>query len=107
MFSLEFYAANKLDSIANERKLIDCYKKTSYAGNSVRICNTKLYVPLTLCNKYMVKNRVEDASGITGVKLSVKTFESSRLVLLFKKPNYPCPNLTRNPQSIVKSYTIH
>lgn len=81
------HVTKKLDSITDERKLADSYKKESYAvliGNSVRICNTKLYASLPLCNKYMVKDRVKDASGITRVKLSLKTFESSRLVS--KKP---------------------
>ena len=54
----------------------DCYKKLSYAvlvGNTVRTCNTKLYASLPLQNKYMVKQRVQDTSGATRIKLILKS----------------------------------
>ena len=65
-----------------ERKVVDCYRKTSYAvliGNTVRVYDTKMYAALPLHNKCMVKERVKDASGNTRVKMSLKTLQS-RLV---------------------------
>ena len=67
-----------------ERKVVDCYRKTSYAvliGNTVRVYDTKMYAALPLHNKCMVKERVKDASGNTRVKMSLKTLQS-RLVYL-------------------------
>ena len=49
-----------------------CYLKSSYpvlVGNTVRTYNTKLYASLPQQNKYMVKQRVQDASGATKIKL--------------------------------------
>ena len=63
----------------DERKAVDYYKKATYAvliGDTVRVCNTKLYASLPLCNKCMVKERVKDSSGATRVKLKLKTFDS-------------------------------
>ena len=63
----------------DERKVIDCYRKTSYAvliGNTVRVYDTKMYASLPLHNKCMVKERVKDASGNTRVKMSLKTLQS-------------------------------
>ena len=71
----------------DERKAVEYYKKATYAvliGDTVRVCNTKLYASLPLCNKCMVKERVKDSSGTTRVKLKLKTFDS-RLVCSFTK----------------------
>ena len=71
----------------DERKALECYKKATYTvliGNTVRVCNTKLYASLPLCNKCMVKERVKDSSGTTRVKLKLMTFDS-RLVFAFSK----------------------
>ena len=54
----------------------ECYKKLTYAvlvGNTVRTCNTKLYASLPLQNKYMVKQRVQDSSGATKIRLVLKS----------------------------------
>ena len=54
----------------------ECYKKLTYAvlvGNTVRTCNTKLYASLPLQNKYMVKQRVQDSSGATRIRLVLKS----------------------------------
>ena len=54
----------------------DCYKKLSYVvlvGNTVRTCNTKLYASLPLQSKYMVKQRVQNSSGVTKIQLVVKS----------------------------------
>ena len=70
-----------------ERKPADCYKKAIYAvliGDTVRVCDTKLYASLPSCNKYMVKERTKDAVGNTRVKLSLKTY-NGRLVLFSTK----------------------
>ena len=59
-----------------------CYLKPSYpvlVGNTVRTCNTKLYASLPQQNKYMVKQRVRDASGATKIKLVLKS-SNERLV---------------------------
>ena len=56
--------------------------KPSYAvlvGNSVRTYNTKLYASLPLQDKYMIKQRVQDASGATRIKLVLKS-SNERLV---------------------------
>ena len=74
----------------DERKFTDYYKKATYAvliGNTVRVCNTKLYASLPLCNKYMVKEKIKDASGNARVKLSLKTFYN-RLVSIFTKHEF-------------------
>ena len=52
------------------------YKKPSYVvlvGDRVRTCSTKLYASLPLQNKYMVKQRVEDSTGTTKIKLVLKS----------------------------------
>ena len=67
----------------DERKAVEYYKKETYAvliGDTVRVYNTKLYASLPMCNKFMVKERVKDSSGMARVKL--KTFES-RFVFSF------------------------
>ena len=54
----------------------DCYKKLTYAvlvGDTVRTCNTKLYASLPLQDKYMVKQRVQYPSGVTRIKLVLKS----------------------------------
>ena len=54
----------------------DGYKKLAYAvlvGDTVRTCNTKLYASLPLQDKYMVKQRVQYASGVTRIKLVLKS----------------------------------
>ena len=54
----------------------DGYKKLTYAvlvGDTVRTCNTKLYASLPLPDKYMVKQRVQYASGVTRIKLVLKS----------------------------------
>ena len=54
----------------------DGYKKPSYVvlvGDRVRTCNTKLYASLPLQNKYMVKQRVQDSTGATRIKLVLKS----------------------------------
>ena len=71
----------------DERKFIDYYKKATYAvliGNTVRVCNTKLYASLPLCNKFIVEEKSKDASGnaTCRMKLSLKTFHN-RLVSIF------------------------
>ena len=73
--------SNEID----EKRAVEYYKKATYAvliGNTVRVCNTKLYASLPLCNKCMVKERVKDSSGTTRVKLKLKTFDN-RLVFSF------------------------
>ena len=70
----------------DERKAVDYYKKATYAvliGDTVRVCNTKLYASLPLCNKCMVKERVKDSSGATRVKLKLKTFDSRLVFSLY------------------------
>ena len=54
----------------------DGYKKPLYVvlvGDRVRKCNTKLYASLPLQNKYMVKQRVQDSTGATRIKLILKS----------------------------------
>ena len=54
----------------------DCYMKSSYpvlVGNTVRTYNTKVYASLPQQNKYMVKQRVRDASGNTKAKLVLQS----------------------------------
>ena len=54
----------------------DCYLKPSYpvlVGNTVRTYNTKLFASLPQQNKYMVKHRVQDASGASKIKLILKS----------------------------------
>ena len=88
--SYDHVQANKHDKFMkpnekNERKAVEYYKKATYAvliGDTVRVCNTKLYASLPLCNKCMVKERVKDSSGTTRVKLKLKTFDS-RLVFYY------------------------
>ena len=58
------------------KETVECYKKLTYAvlvGNTVRTCNTKLYASLPLQNKYMVKQRVQDSSGATRIRLVLKS----------------------------------
>ena len=53
-----------------------CYKKSTYVvlvGDRLRTCNTKLYASLPLQNKYMVKQRVQDSTGATKIKLVLKS----------------------------------
>ena len=63
----------KLHVVENTSKVNhDCYLKPSYpvlVGNAVRTYNTKLYASLPQQNKYMVKQRVRDASGAAKIKL--------------------------------------
>ena len=71
----------------DERKVVEYYKKATYAvliGNTVRVCNTKLYASLPQCNRCMVKERVKDSSGTTRVKLKLMMFDN-RLVFSFTK----------------------
>ena len=54
----------------------DGYNKPSYVvlvGDTVRRCNTKLYASLPLQNKFMVKQRVQDSTGATRIKLVLKS----------------------------------
>ena len=54
----------------------DGYKKPTYVvlvGDTVRKCNTKLYSSLPLRNKFMVKQRVQDSTGATRIKLVLKS----------------------------------
>ena len=54
----------------------DGYKKPSYVvlvGDTVRRCNTKLCASLPLQNKFMVKQRVQDSTGATRIKLVLKS----------------------------------
>ena len=72
----------KPDEKLFDRRVADAYRKTTYAvliGDTVRVCNTKVYASLPLCNKCMVKERIKDAFGNTRVKMSLKVLHS-RLV---------------------------
>ena len=67
----------------NERKLLSTNDKATYVvliglGNTVRVCNTKLYMvrSLPLCNKCMINEKVKYSSGVTRVKLKLMTFDS-------------------------------
>ena len=67
------------ETVENSYKVTPCsdgYKKPSYVvlvGDRVRTCNTKLYASLPLRNKYMVKQRVQDSTGATRIKLVLKS----------------------------------
>ena len=60
-----------------------CYFEPSYAvsvGNTVRTYNTKLYASLPQQNKYMVKQRVQDPSRATKIKLVLQSSNERLLI---------------------------
>ena len=51
------------------------YNKATYAvlvGNVIKVYNTNTFASLPCNNKFMVKERHQDASGVTRVKLALK-----------------------------------
>ena len=62
--------------IGNSQAVIDSSLNPSYAvlvGNTVRAYSRELYASLPLQDKYMVKQRVQYASGVTRIKLVLKS----------------------------------
>ena len=67
------------DSSRKSKSICPAYNKPFYAvlvGNCVRVYNTQLYASLPFHNKYMVKERVHDATGNTKIKLTLKSSSS-------------------------------
>ena len=69
--------SSKLDFIPENNSIVEKkaagYGKSFYAvliGNTVRVCNTKVYASLPVCDKYMIKERVP---GTNRMRLSLKT----------------------------------
>ena len=64
------------DSSRKSKNICSAYNKPFYAvvvGNCVKVYDTKLYASLPIHNKYMVKERVHNATGNTKIKLTLKS----------------------------------
>ena len=61
------------------------YNKSTYAvliGNTVKVYSTNTFASFPHNNKFLVKERHQDSSGITRVKLSLKSTERERYIIL-------------------------
>ena len=70
-----------LPSSLPEIRFFTGYNKPAYAvliGNSVKVYNTKTYASLPQSNKFFIKERHRDSSGMTRVKLTLKSAENER-----------------------------
>ena len=60
------------------KKVATAYSKSTYAvliGDSVKVCSTHNFAALPNHNKFLVKERIQDLSGVTRVKLTLKSAE--------------------------------
>ena len=60
------------------------YNKSSYAvliGDSVKVYSTNIFAALPSNNKFLVKERHQDLSGVTRVKLTLKSTEKDRYII--------------------------
>ena len=60
------------------------YNKPSYAvliGDSVKVYSTNIFAALPSNNKFLVKERHQDLSGVTRVKLTLKSTEKDRYII--------------------------
>ena len=63
------------------KKVATAYNKSTYAvliGDSVKVCSTHTFAALPCHNKFLVKERFQDLSGVTRVKLTLKSAEKER-----------------------------
>ena len=61
------------------------YSKSTYAvliGNNVKVYSTNTFASFPHNNKFLVKERHQDSSGITRVKLTLKSTERERYIIL-------------------------
>lgn len=66
-------------SLPEPKKLSTGYNKSTYAvliGNSVKVYSTNTFASFPHNNKFLVKERHQDSTGITRVKLTLKSTES-------------------------------
>lgn len=69
-----------------EPRLFTGYSKATYAvliGDTVRVCNTKIYTSLPHSNKFLNKERHWDLNGITSVKLTLKSADNKRYIAMY------------------------
>ena len=62
------------------------YNKSSYAvliGDSVKVYSTNIFAALPSNNKFLVKERHQDLSGVTRVKLTLKSTEKERYIATY------------------------
>ena len=74
-------SAEKFSPSLPEPRLFTGYNKPTYAvliGNSVKVYSTGTYASLPHSNKFLVKERHRDTSGITRVRLTLKSTENER-----------------------------
>ena len=58
------------------KKVATAYNKSTYAvliGDSVKVCSTHTFAAFPCHNKFLVKERFQDLSGVTRVKLTLKS----------------------------------